>query len=137
MQGLLFNILGSLIAALIALIIAGIISQRARFALTALTTGFLGIDTEYVYPNRAVAQPDMEREFLRAKFVYLLTGRGQEMQTEPFAKLLGERPPGLKTKFRVLLPQIDVPAECVDWTAVNEKELADFDPGYPGLLRSQ
>ncbi len=131
------SIASSLAATGIVIVSAAVVSQRARFAMTALTSGFLGIDTEYVFPNRVAAQEDMEREFLRSSFVNLLTGRGQELQIEPFSKLLGERPTGLRTKFRVLLPQLELSPYVLDWTEVNEKELKNLDPAYPGLLRSQ
>lgn len=135
----LLDLLASMIGGCIIIICASLFSTKARWVITALTSRIVGIDIEYVFPNRAAACDDILRELKRATFVNLLTGRGQELQVEPFSILLGERPQEMKTHFRILLPETKSIRGTTDWTAVNEKELAQLDPVYwqGGLLKTQ
>jgi len=132
------NLLASLLAGIILIIALGALSEKARWLLTSLLGRFLGIDVEYVFPNKNAAATDITSELKRSTRVDLFTSRGNELQRGTFAYLLGERPSGRQIRFRLLLPNPQRTADVHDWIAQRERELESFDPAFgTGILRSQ
>lgn len=131
---LLLNIVGSVLAALLLIAITGFLSRRARWILTATLGRLLDIDVEYVFRNPEDAVSDIKREIDRAKFVDLLTGRGQDLQRGTFDDALQ----GTRKKVRILLPGTHQGNVRSYWVCQREGELAAIDPSFgKGMLNQQ
>ena len=81
------NILASLIAGALLLLIVSLVSQWARWMLTALLGRILDVDIDYVFANKAAAVGDLKREVTRATELYIFASRGNELQREPFTSV--------------------------------------------------
>jgi hypothetical protein len=93
---------------------------------------------EYVFVNARRAQPEVESELGAAKFIKLVTGRGNELQRETFSSLLANRPASRRTEFQVLLPIARQRGSGYDWTKQREDEIAQFDHAFgSGFLGAQ
>lgn len=116
-----------------------LLSRSVRLMLTAALCEFLKIDVKEVFRTSESCLEDTKAEISRAGFVYLLTGRGNELAREKFNSLLKDRSRADTRPFRVLLPAVTSTDPRRDWTAQREKELAAFDTGFttPGVLRKQ
>jgi hypothetical protein len=132
------SIITELVAASLLIILGGILSKKARWLLTVILGRLLDIDVEYVFRNKREADDDIRKEIDRSSFVYLLTGRGSDLQRDTYTAALGAGNKGRRPKFRILLPVTKpVPSEP-DWTWQREQEVAMIDPGYgKGILRDQ
>lgn len=109
-------------------------STRARWLLTATFGKMLGVDVERVYPNKQSALADVEKEIIRSHQVDILTGRGNDLEAAHFQSLLSKRAPNNMTRLRILLPETrDISGE-VNWSQVNDKEIAQLDRSYGGGL---
>jgi len=130
------GIIASMVAGVVLLGATALVSERARWVLTATLGRLLDIDVDYVFKSQRAAADDVKNEIMRAKEILLLTGRGNELQRETFADLY-QAPPG-RRQVRVLLPRTVVPPGEADWTAQREQELANFDTAYgTGILKHQ
>jgi hypothetical protein len=131
------NILASIIAGILVILGIGIFSKRARWILTAVLGHLLDVDIEYVYRNGRVAATDVANEIQRSAWVSIMAGRGNELQRETFAPLLGNGPNSRIRPFKILLPKVDIGKEY-DWTKQREDELARFDRSFGhGVLKAQ
>jgi hypothetical protein len=131
------TILAEIVAGFFLIILGGFLSQKARWVLTATLGRLLDIDVEYAFRSKREADEDLRHEIGRAAFVYLLTGRGNELQRETFEKAFDFDPQGWGPRFRILLPKARPDAQP-DWTAQREAELAIFDKAYGnGVLPNQ
>ena len=131
------TILAELIAGILLIVLSSFLSKKARWVLTATLGRLLDIDVEYVFRNKREADVDIREEIDDASFVYLLTGRGNELQRETFAGALGP-PKGRKPDFRILLPVARPKANEPDWTEQREREIAAVDTAFgKGILRDQ
>src|SRR6267378_4009484 len=81
------TIFTELIAGILLIAIGGLLSRKARWVSTAALGRLLDVDVEYVFRNKREADEDLQREIKRSTFIYLLTGRGNELQRETFAKV--------------------------------------------------
>lgn len=127
------TIIGEILAAPLLIVLGGLLSRKVRWVLTATLGRILNVDVEYVFRNKREADEDIREEIDRAGFVYLLTGRGNELQRETFAKALAA-----KDEFKILLPATTEPEGLTDWTAQREAEIAAIDPAFGrGILRNQ
>src|ERR1700753_3416035 len=108
---LIITILSELVAGILLIIVGGFTSEKARWILTAALGRLLDIDIEYVFRDKSQADEDIRYEINRASFVYLLTGRGNELQRETFKEALAG-----KTEFKILLPVVSSPSNVPDWT---------------------
>lgn len=129
-------VLSSVIGGVLLLGLAGLLSERARWVLTSALSRLLDIDVEYVFRSPRAAAKDVEEELRRARSVHLLTGRGNELQREAFAPLLGR---GRRSaEVCVLLPCTDHEPAYIDWVDDREAELSQFDQAFgTGTLRGQ
>jgi hypothetical protein len=132
------TIIAELIAGFLLLILGGLLSKKARWVLTATLGRLLDVDVEYVFRSKREADEDIRREINRTSFIYLLTGRGNELQRETFAGALRTTSTGAKPIFRILLPIARPKAGQDDWTGQREKEIASIDLAFGnGILREQ
>jgi len=83
--------------------------------LTATLGRLLDIDTEYVFPTRAAAVPDIQAELARARSSVFLTGRGDELRSVFLAIFQISRVGGV----RILLPD-PRQTRSSDWITVEK-----------------
>lgn len=120
------------------LVVTAFASSHARWLLTATLGKLLGVDVERVYPNKQGALADVEREIQRSHQVDMLTGRGNDLEAAHFQCLLSKRAASNKTRLRVLLPETRHLVSEVNWSEVNDREIALIDRSYGnGLLAKQ
>jgi hypothetical protein len=132
------TILAELVAIALLTIIGGFFSKKARWVLTAIFGRLLDIDVEHVFRNKSEADADIQEELGRSSGVYLLTGRGNELQRKTFASALSRTPKGGKPGFRILLPVTKPITSGADWTAQREGEIAAVDTAFGnGILSEQ
>jgi hypothetical protein len=132
------GVLASIIGSIILIVIGGLVSRYARWLLTGILGRLLDVDIEYVFRSKTEADEDIERELKKASFVYLLTGRGNDLQRGLFTKVLYRKPRGKLSEFRILLPLPQKNTSGTDWITQRENELAAFDPAFGnGVLRHQ
>ncbi len=129
----------SIAATFIATPLLFIFSPRSRSFIITVASKIIGVDIINFFPDRASALSDMAKELSRADFVYFLTGRGQELQVEPFYSLLAGRSADKKhSVFNILLPITKDVGGHANWTKINEENLSRMDPAYgQGLLLKQ
>jgi hypothetical protein len=97
------TILAELVAGVLLIILGGVLSKKARWVLTATLGRLLNIDVEYVFRGKREADEDIQEAISHASFIYLLTGRGSELQRETFAGAFGLAPQAGKARVRILL----------------------------------
>lgn len=127
----------SLLASALFLALVWIFSKTARRLMRGLAAHLLHLDVEEVFANSRDAAEDIKRELGRAREVSVLTGRGNELQRELFEELF-LRCRARRSRCRILLPRLGVPAGEPDWIADREEEIQVFDSAFgAGLLRRQ
>lgn len=130
------GVLASIVGSIILIVLGGLVSQYIRWLLTGVLGRLLDIDIEYVFRSKAEADEDITRELEKASFVYLITGRGNDIQRGLFSKVLHRKPRGKLSEFKLMLPLPN--AVGTDWIMQREKELATFDPAFGrGVLKNQ
>jgi hypothetical protein len=138
MPGFIESVGASLLAGIILVLITAVASERARWVLTGLLGRLLDVDVDAVFPDKTVAQADVQREIKRARYVDILSGRGSELQRDTFDALFLNRPADRSVRVRILLPKTIAAAGEHDWTLQRETELSQFDGAFgKGLLREQ
>jgi len=134
----LLGVASSLLASLVIIGIAGILSKTVRWVLTGLLGRMLDIDIEIVFASPREAAAEVKREIARSAQIFLMTGRGSELQRETFEHLFSSISSSQACSLYVLLPDIDPTDSQIDWVARREQETALFDPAAgKGLLRQQ
>ena len=132
------GVLASVVGSVILIVISGLVSRYARWLMTGILGRLLDIDIEYVFRSKEEASEDIERELNKASFVYLLTGRGNELQRGSFTKILHQKPRRILVEFKVMLPLSRDVSASTDWIEQREKELSKFDPAFGNcVLRHQ
>lgn len=132
------GIAASLCAAVLIIVFGSFFSRYTRWLLTAVLGRMLDVDIESVFRTKVEAEEDIRRELDKATFIYLLTGRGNELQRGAFLNALERKPKGKLSQFRIMLPSTKPSVRRPDWTAQREEEMARIDPAYgKGILRRQ
>lgn len=132
------SVFASVIGTVLVMMAGTLVSVFARRVLTDILGRFLKVDIEFVYNSPDHADADIKRDLSDARSVYIITGRGMDLQRslpDCLGLGMGER---CGKDVRVLLPDPDVPTDCVDWIAEREAEVAQFDADFgDGILRTQ
>lgn len=137
LANLVLSIVASLIAAMLVLLGTSLLSNRARWILTATLGNLLGIDIEYVFQNLSDAKPDIQKELNRAAVVKLLTARGNQFQMGTYDSIL-KNDMNRKKEVRILLPVLQPAQGGFDWVEQRELECAKFDSSFrEGFLKKQ
>jgi len=135
---LLISIGGSVIAGVLVLLVGGVVSERFRWILTAALGRLVDSDVDFVYGSPRAAEGDVHEELGKARIVHLFAGRGNELQREVFAPVLGANPSARLREVKILLPCTDHPCSGIDWVEDRESELASIDPAFGNdTLRNQ
>lgn len=129
------GVLSSILATTIVVIAGWVRSSRPRWWLVGLLARLTGTGVHRVYRRQKSAEKDLTRELARARWVKVLTGRGNTLTRDVFAPLWSGAADRVEST-QVLLPDPDaVPGE---WLALRAAELAPVDPGFTAeLLREQ
>ena len=131
------GVLASIVGSIILIVLGGLFSRNVRWLLTGALGRLLDVDIEYVFRSKSAADEDIVKEIEKASFVYLMTGRGNDIQRGLFNKALQRKPRGKLSEFKIMLP-LTQKSSTTDWITQREKELATFDPAFGnGVLRDQ
>ena len=135
MAAFVLGVLSSILATMILVFVGWMRSSHPRWWLVALFARLAGTGVHRVYRRQASAEKDLAQELARARWVRVLTGRGNTLTRDVFTPLWSDTS-GRVESVRVLLPDPDVvPGE---WLTLRAKELESIDPGFaPDLLRDQ
>ncbi|MCK5493552.1 MAG: hypothetical protein KAJ14_10620 [Candidatus Omnitrophica bacterium] len=133
-----FNVLSSIVGGAVLLILAAIFSMKIRWLLIGVFAMILDIDINNVFRNKKAAESNLKEEIDKAKFVYVLAGRGNELQRDPFNSIFSHRNVNRDIPTKILLPQTQFSNGEFDWLMQREMETAQFDSGYGhGMLHTQ
>ncbi|MGQ4269894.1 hypothetical protein [Nocardiopsis changdeensis] len=129
------GVLSSILATMILLAAGWVRSSRPRWWLVGLLSRLTGTGVRRVYRRQRSAEEDIGRDLARARWVKVLSGRGNTLTRDVFAPLWSGSVGGVES-VQILLPDPDaVPGE---WLARRATDLASVDPGFTTeLLREQ
>ncbi|GLX03038.1 hypothetical protein [Microtetraspora sp. NBRC 16547] len=135
MEEFLIGVASSLVAGALAVIGGMALSPRIRSWPTLLLSRLTGLGISRVLPRQRLATNDLKAELDKARWVRVLTGRGNELTRDGFAALWENE--GRRLEFvHVLLP--DTCHRSMSWLAWREDEIRRFDPGFSrGMLAEQ
>ncbi|WP_030944412.1 hypothetical protein [Streptomyces sp. NRRL S-646] len=135
-MGVLRELVISVAGSAIFLMLVWVVSRTARQATVLIVTRVLGLDLEQSFKDAAHVAEDLQAELARARWVTVMTSRGNDLQRHVFADTLRAASAGTK-RVRILLPDPDAVGPP-DWIDVRETETGSFDHAYrSGLLRLQ
>ncbi|MFE0130583.1 hypothetical protein ACFWY6_03140 [Streptomyces sp. NPDC059037] len=135
-MGVLKEIVISIAGSAIFLVLIWVFSRTARQATRLMATRVLGLDLEDTFRDSGAVASDLQAELDRARWVTVITSRGNDLQRQVFADTLRAGRGGSKD-VRILLPDPDC-TQQPDWIADREEEISAFDHAYGnGLLREQ
>ncbi|GII62305.1 hypothetical protein Skr01_23900 [Sphaerisporangium krabiense] len=135
MEEFVIGVVSSLVASMIAIMGGIALSPRMRSWPTLLLSRFTGLGICRIYQRQRVATEDLAAELSKARWVRVLTGRGNELTRGGFAALWEDE--GRRLDFvQVLLPDTEHhPASWLEW---REDEIRRIDPGFScGMLAEQ
>jgi hypothetical protein len=134
MTPFLLGIGSSLVASAIILGFGLLRGSRPLWWLIAACSSFTGTGLRRVYRHQSSAEQDIARDLRRARWIKVLSGRGNVLTREAFFPVWsGELAPD---SVQVLLPDSQVRGDS--WLDRRSHDIGRFDPGYtPDLLRSQ
>lgn len=123
--------LSSILATVVLVFVGWVCSYHPRWWLVALLARLTGTGVHRVYRRQASAEKDLTR----ARWVGVVTGRGNTLTRDVFTPLWSGTT-GRVESVQVLLPDPD--AVSGEWLTLRAKELEPIDPGFaPDLLRVQ
>lgn len=135
MAAFVLGVLSSILATMIFVLVGWVRSSRPRWWLVALLARLTGTGVRRVYHRQESAEKDLAEELTQARWVGVLTGRGNTLTRDVFAPLWSKTT-GRVESVQILLPDPDaVPGE---WLTLRAAELEPIDPGITtDLLRDQ
>ena len=135
MAAFVLGVLSSILATMILVFVGWMRSSHPRWWLVAIFARLTGTGVHRVYRRQASAEKDLAQELTRARWVRVLTGRGNTLTRDVFTPLWSCST-GRVESVQVLLPDPDaVPGE---WLTLRASELEPIDPGFTTeLLRNQ
>jgi hypothetical protein len=137
MAGFWIGVGSSLLASVVLFCIAGLASGNVRRLAARMLGHISNGDLVWVYPDKVSSTKDCTKDILRSGQVRLICGRGNELQRDVFAFILGGRSTA-KPQLRVILPDPNASSDPTSWLSLRETELHKFDGSYgEHLLASQ
>lgn len=135
MSAFLLGVLSSLLATALVCVAGWIRSGRPRWWLVRALARLTGTGIVRLYRQQRSAEQDMARDLARARWVKVLTGRGNTLTRDAFAPLWSDTV-GRSVPVQILMP--DPCSESESWLTRREEELARTDPGLiRGMLNKQ
>jgi hypothetical protein len=131
------GVASSIVASALFLVLASVTSSKVRRGAARVVAWLARSDLIWTYKTKIEATEEYTREILRSRQVRLLSGRGNELQRDVFAMILGGRSPVAPT-IKVILPDPTAAANPRSWLSQREAELRRFDASYgTGTLSAQ
>ncbi|MFE2068981.1 hypothetical protein ACFXDH_42540 [Streptomyces sp. NPDC059467] len=135
-MGVLKELAISVAGSVLFLVLVWLFSRTARKATVLVASRVLRLDIEETFRDASEAATDLREELERARWVSVLTSRGNDLQRWTFASTLQAAEHGSK-EVRVLLPDPEATGGA-DWISRREDEVKMFDHAFGnGLLREQ
>jgi hypothetical protein len=133
--GFVLGIASSLAATVLTIAIGWLGSKRMRHWPVAALSKVTGLGIQRSYPQQKLANLDLSHDLAAARWVKVLTGRGNELTRDSFQQVWQEADSRLES-VQVLLP--DPGPGSVSFLAAREAEIRRYDTGYrAGLLSEQ
>jgi hypothetical protein len=135
MSGFALGVVSSVAATALLTLSGWLARVRLRRVVLRALSGLSGIGLDRMYPTQREANGDLAGDLARARWIKVLTGRGNELTRDSFQQTWLEADSRLES-VQILLPDPDVGADS--WLAERENEILRYDTGYrPGLLADQ
>lgn len=135
MTGFVLGIVSSLAATVLTVATGWFSSRRMRHWPVAALSRLTGFGIQRIYPQQKLANLDLSADLAHARWVKVLTGRGNELTRDSFRQVWQEADSRLES-VQILLPDPD--PGPVSFLAGRETEIRRYDSGYqPGLLSEQ
>lgn len=135
MEGFILGVASSLVAALLTVGAGWLTSKRMRHWPLAVLSVMTGLGICRSYARQSQANLDLGADLAKARWVKVLTGRGNELTRDSFRSLWQEAGSRLES-VQILLPDPYI-ATC-SYLADREAEIRKYDSGYEtGLLAQQ
>lgn len=135
MIGFVLGIVSSLAATALTVVAGWLGSKRMRHWPVAALSKITGLGIQRSYPQQKLANLDLSHDLAAARWVKVLTGRGNELTRDSFRQVWQEADTRLES-VQVLLP--DPGPGAGSFLAAREAEIRRYDAGYQvGLLSDQ
>jgi hypothetical protein len=135
MVGFVLGIVSSLAATALTVVAGWLGFKRMRHWPVAALSKVTGLGIRRAYPQQKLANLDMSHDLAAARWVKVLTGRGNELTRDSFRQVWQEADTRLES-VQVLLP--DPGPSAGSFLAAREAEIRRYDAGYRmGLLSEQ
>ncbi|MBV9384307.1 MAG: hypothetical protein JO242_27045 [Streptosporangiaceae bacterium] len=135
MAGFVLGVVSSLAATALTVVVGWIGSKRMRHWPVAALSKVTGLGILRSYPQQKLANLDLSTDLASARWVKVLTGRGNELTRDSFRQTWEEADSRLEC-VQILLPDPDPGA--ASFLAARETEIRRYDAGYrTGLLSEQ
>jgi hypothetical protein len=135
MGGFILGIASSLMAALLTVTAGWVASRRMRNWPLVILSAMTGLGIRRSYPAQRRANLDLAPDLAAARWVKVMTGRGNELTRDSFRPLWQGAGSRLES-IQILLP--DPYPRKDSYLAARETEILNYDSGYePGLLAQQ
>lgn len=126
LSNLLIGIFSSLIATILFITISSIISKKFRWLFVKLQGFITHSDIEYVYENKKEAYNDILADLSKSSKAFLITSRGNDLDSDLFNTFLKNRPASSRKELKVILPDINSSVGQY-WIEERRKELVKFN----------
>lgn len=135
MGGFVLGVLSSVAATVLTVGVSWLASKRLRQLAIRALSWLTGVGIERSYEQQRLANADLGADLERARWVRVLTGRGNELTRDSFQSVWRESGRALEY-VQVLLP--DPGKRGTSFLSIREVEARGIDAGYrPGLLAQQ
>lgn len=135
MGGFILGVVSSLVAAFLTVAVGWLTSKRLRHWPLIILSAMTGLGIRRSYTRQSQANLDLGADLAKARWVKVLTGRGNELTRDSF-RLLWREAASRVESIQILLP--DPYIETGSCLADRESEIRRYDSGYqPGLLGQQ
>ncbi|RCV50995.1 hypothetical protein [Marinitenerispora sediminis] len=135
MASFLSDVLSSLAASGVVVFLGWAMSSRLRRWLVRLLSLLTGTGVLRTYQRQLDAEDDLSRDIARARWLKVLTGRGNALTRDAFAPVWSRSASRVESAW-ILLPDPERGPDS--WLGQREDDVRRFDPGFtPGLLAEQ
>jgi hypothetical protein len=135
MGGFVLGIVSSLAATALTVGAGWLASKRMRHWPLVILSAMTGLGIRRSYPRQSLANLDLSTDLARARWVWVMAGRGNELTRDSFRAVWQEADSRLDS-VQILLPNPDIGAGS--YLDERESEIRKYDSGYePGLLAGQ
>lgn len=129
------SVIASILGGIILLALLPLISRKAKELYITALSRFLDLDLTYVYKNKDDAKEYLKKEVSEARYLKVMTARGNDFQQDAFEAVLDDRKQ--YDEIKILFPN-PFNHIGIDWFQHREQELKVFDSSFgSGVLKQQ